>query len=147
MQEELNYGNAIPSKVALEGIDILKAILPDMFRYHRLRQLLVFENLTVDAHHKHFLVIGTVENADVASLGPALRGSPKVVVVQFFFRRRLEGPHVHSLRIYARHDVLDRSILPGRVHALNNQQQAPTVLRRENVLEAAQFLDATPSQF
>src|SRR5882762_2262416 len=110
MEEKLDHRNAIPSKVALETIDIFKALLPDMSSEQRLRQLLVFENLTVDTHHQHLLIIGTVEDADVPSLGQALRRSPKVIVVQFLGRWRLEGPHVHSLRIHARHDVLDGSI-------------------------------------
>src|SRR6267143_784792 len=137
MQEELNHSYAIPRKVALETIDIFKAVLPDMFRYQWLRQLFVFKNLTVDAHHQHLLIIGTVENADLASLRQAPRRSPKVVMVQLLRRRRLERPHTHSQRIHPRHDVLDRSVLPCGVHALKNQEHAPTVLRRENVLQPA----------
>ena len=68
-------------------------------------------------------------------------------MVQFFRRRLLERPHIHALRIHSRHDVLDRSIFPGRIHGLKNQQQAPAVLRRENVLQMAQFLDAVRQQF
>ena len=107
----------------------------------------IFQNLRVDTHHQQLLIIGTVENADLASLRKALRRSPKVVVVQFFRRRRLERPHVHSLRIHSRHDVFDRSVLSSGVHALKNQKQAPTVLRRENILQAVQFLDAVGEQF
>ena len=43
--------------------------------------------------------------------------------------------------------MLDRSVFPGRVHGLKNQQQAPTVLRRKNVLQPAHFFDAVRQQF
>ena len=118
-----------------------------MFRYQRLRQLFVFQNLTVDAHHQYLLVIRPIEDADLASLRQALRRSPEVVVVQFFRRRRLERPDIHSQRIHPRHDVLDRTVLSSGVHALKNQKQAPRVLRRQNILQAAQFLDAVRQQF
>src|ERR1700686_5893049 len=131
MQEKLDHRNAIPCEVALESIDIFKALLPDMFRYQRLRQLFVFQNLTVDAHHQYLLVIRPIEDADLASLRQALRRSPKVAVVQFFRRRRLERPDIHSQRIHPRHDVLDRTVLSSGVNALKNQKQAPTVLRRQ----------------
>ena len=39
-----------------------------------------------------------------------------------------------SLRIDARHDVLDRAVFAGRVHRLEDEQQGPAVLCIEHVL-------------
>ena len=43
--------------------------------------------------------------------------------------------------------MLDGSVFPGRIHGLKDQQQAPTVLCRENVLQEAQFFNAIREQF
>jgi hypothetical protein len=127
--------------VALEAIDIFKALLPDVFGDQRLRQFLAVENLGMDPHHQHLFIIRAVKNADLASPG-ALRGSPEIAMVQFFLGWRFERPDLDALRIHPGHDVLDGSIFAGGIHGLKNQQQAPAVLRRQNVLQIAQFLNA-----
>ena len=39
-----------------------------------------------------------------------------------------------SLRIDARHDVIDRAVFAGRVHRLEDEQQGPAVLGIEHIL-------------
>jgi hypothetical protein len=92
------------------------------------RQLLPAENLGVHPHHEHFLVVGTVEDADAAALRQAARGAPEEVVVELFAARGLERVHLAALRIDPRHHVLDRAVLAGGVHRLEDQQHAPLVL-------------------
>jgi len=63
-------------------------------------------------------------------------------VVEIFVGGRLEGVHLASLRVDARHHVLDRAVLAGGVHRLKDEQQRPAVLRVETVLQRGQRLDA-----
>jgi len=63
-------------------------------------------------------------------------------VVQILGRRRLEGVDLDTLRIDARHDVLDRAVLAGTVHALEDQQQRPVIVGVELFLKLAQQRDA-----
>ena len=60
--------------------------------------------------------------------------APHEVVVELLRRGLLEGVHLAALRIDARHDVLDRAVLAGRVHRLEDQQQRPAILGVEHVL-------------
>ncbi len=60
--------------------------------------------------------------------------APHVVVVEFFRRGLLERGDLAALRIDARHDVLDRAVLAGCVHGLENEQQRPAILGVEDVL-------------
>ena len=54
--------------------------------------------------------------------------------------------HLAALRIDARHDVLDRAVLAGRVHGLKDQQHRPAVLRVEPLLQLGQALDPLRQQ-
>src|SRR2546428_232570 len=72
--------------------------------------------------------------------GPSLSAFPGNI--QVFRRWRLERDDIAALRIDAGHDVLDRSVLAGRVHGLEDEQDGPAVLRVQHVLEMAQRLDA-----
>ena len=57
-------------------------------------------------------------------------------------RRLLERGHLAALRIDARHDVLDRAVLAGRIHRLEDEQQRPAVLRVQHVLLLGEPLHA-----
>src|SRR6476660_755012 len=97
----------------------------------------------MDAHYQYFFVVGAIENADLAPFRDALVRSPEIVVVQFFRARRLEGENGASLRVHARHDVLDHTILAGRVQALEDDQERPAVLRVEFLLQVAEHAFAS----
>src|SRR5512146_1901320 len=98
-------------------------------------------------HYQCFLVIRAVEDADLAAAGQAGCRAPKVVVIEFLLRWRLEGVHLYSLRIDAGHHVLDGAVLSGGVHRLENKQERPPVLGVEYVLELGQSLDAALKEF
>ena len=68
------------------------------------------------------------------ALGEAPRIAPHEVVVEVFRRGLLERDDLAALRIDARHDVLDRAVLAGRVHGLENEQQRPAILGVEHIL-------------
>ena len=72
--------------------------------------------------------------------GRRLRAAPEVIVVEFLGRRRLERVHLAALRIDAGHHVLDRAVLAGGVHGLEDEQHRPAILRVEHVLQLGQSL-------
>ena len=94
------------------------------------------------AHHEHLFVVRAVEDADAAALRQALHGAPEIVVVEIGGGRRLERVDLAALRVDPRHDVLDRAVLAGGVHRLEDQQQRPAILGVELVLQLGQQLDA-----
>ena len=55
--------------------------------------------------------------------------------------RLLEGMHLAAHRIDPRHHMLDRAVLAGRVHALEDDQHRPAVLGVELLLHDPQTLD------
>src|SRR5262249_4054680 len=81
---------------------------------------------------------------DAAALGKALDVAPQEVVAEIRRRRLLEGGHLTALRIHARHDVLDRAVLTGGVHRLEDEQQRPAVLRVEHLLLLCEPLGPAP---
>ena len=105
------------------------------------RQLLFLEDLGVHAHDEDLLVVRTVEDADPAPLGKRLVRPPEEVVIQLLGRRPLEREDLAPLGVDARHDVLDRPVLPRRVHGLEDEENAPLVLRVELVLHLREELD------
>jgi hypothetical protein len=81
IQEEFANHYAIAAEITLIAANILKALLPDILRNERTWDLLISEQLLVDANHQHFLVIGTVEDSDPAAAGSALHSAPQIIVV------------------------------------------------------------------
>ena len=63
-------------------------------------------------------------------------------MVEILAARRLERVDLAALRVDAGHDVLDRAVLAGRVHRLEDGQHRPAVLRVEHVLQLGERLDA-----
>jgi len=57
--------------------------------------------------------------------------------VELLARRGLEGEDLASLRVDARHDVLDRAVLAGGIHRLEDEEHGPAVLGVELVLSSA----------
>ena len=90
--------------------------------------------------HQHFLVIRTVEDADVAPLGQAAVDPPEIIVVQLLRRGLLEGVYLHALRVEAAHHVLDGAVLPRGIHGLKDQQQRLPVLSVKAVLQTGHAL-------
>jgi len=124
----------------------LESLVPDVLRHQLRRELLGAQDVRVHADHEDLLVVRAIEDADVAALGQAAYAAPQEVVVELLPGRPLEGPHVDTLRIDSRHDVLDRAVLAGGVHGLEDQQDGPAVLRVETLLQLGQSLDAACEQ-
>jgi hypothetical protein len=101
----------------------------------------------MDAHDEDLFVVGPVEDTDPAALGHAFDVAPQEVVGKLFARRLLEWEYLAALRIDARHDVLDRAVLAGCVHRLENEQQRPGVLGVEHALLFREPLGPTLEEF
>ena len=93
------------------------------------RKPLAAENLRMHANDQHFLVIGTIEDADPPAFGQTARGAPEKIVLQLLGARLFETEHLAALRIDSGHDVPDGAVLAGGVHRLKNQQQRIAVGR------------------
>ena len=72
--------------------------------------------------------------------GSAIMAAPHEIVVELLGRRLLERGDLAALRVDALEHRLDRAVLAGGVHALEDQQQRPAVLRVELFLEIVQPL-------
>src|SRR5262245_21091316 len=120
MQKELANDDAVACQVALEAADVLKALLPDIFRDQFGWQLLLFQEFPMHAHDQGLLVIAAIENSDPTALRQTLDTAPKKIVVQILGRWRLERIDLASLWVDAGHDVLDRTVFPRGIHRLKH---------------------------
>ena len=84
VQEELADEHALARKVALVGVDVLEPFAPDVLGDKVRRQLLLREDVLVDADDERFLVVGAVEDADVAAPGQAAGRTPQKIVIELF---------------------------------------------------------------
>ena len=86
VEEELDDPEALVGEVALPVVDLAEAAVPDAPVLELGRELLAGEDLRVDPDDEHLLVVGAVEDADVAALRQLLRVAPEVVVVELLGR-------------------------------------------------------------
>jgi hypothetical protein len=68
------------------------------------------------------LVVGAVENAELAPLGSGRMDPPEVVVDELDARRRLERVDPAALWVHAPEDMADRAVLAGGVESLKHEQ-------------------------
>jgi enamine deaminase RidA (YjgF/YER057c/UK114 family) len=69
MEKKLEHEHAIACEVALEGMDVLEPLDPNVLRDELRWKLLPLEELAVDPHDYDFFVMGSIEYADLSS-GP-----------------------------------------------------------------------------
>src|SRR5215510_12525285 len=142
VEKELANDNAITGKISLEVPDVLEALLPNVLRHQLRRQLLPLDKLPMHPYDECLLVVATVEDADATAFRQMSKATPKIIMVQLLGAWRLEGKYLTTLRVDARHNVLDRAILSSGVHRLKDQQHRPTVLRVEHVLKLREYGNA-----
>src|SRR5262249_16682119 len=133
-QEELQNDGPLPREVVLEASDVGEPLVPDALAHEPRGKPLPLQDLLVHAHDEDLFVVGAVEDANAAALRKALNVAPQEAVAGIRGGGLLEGGNLTSLRIPARHDVLDRAVLAGGVHRLEDEQQRPAVLRIEHLL-------------
>ena len=81
-----------------------------------------------------------VENPDAAARWHALCHPPEEVVIEFLGGRRLEGMHLAAHRIETVEHVLDDAALARCIHALQDDQHRPFVLRVEPLVQIDKML-------
>src|SRR6516162_9579187 len=108
---------------------------------------LPLQDILVHAHDEDLLVIGPVEDPDPPPLRQRLGVAPEEVVVEVLLRGLLEREDLAALWIYSRHDVLDRAVLAGRVHRLEDEQQRPAILGVKHILLLREPLGAALEEF
>ena len=134
MEEELDDLRPGPVEVALEGVDVFVARLPEALVALSRREPLGLEPLGVHLECDDLLVVRAVEDADATAFGERVRDAPQEVVVEFLGRGLLERDHLDALRVDSRHHVLDRRVLAGRVHRLQDDEQRVPVARPQELL-------------
>ena len=138
VQEELEDHRPVPDQVPLERVDVLVAPPPELLPELLARQPLRRQQLGVDLHDEDVLVVRPVEDPDPPPLGQAPHVPPEEVVVQVLGRRLLEAEDLAALGVDPGHDVLDRPVLAGRVHRLEDDQHRVPVVGVEQVLGLGQ---------
>ena len=128
-------------QVPLQGVDVLVAVVPELVVDLGVGDALGLDQLGMDPDHQHFLVIRAVEDADPAALGQGPGVSPEEVVVELLGRGLLEAEDLAALGVDPRHDVLDRAVLAGGVHRLEDHQDRPGIGGVEPVLGLGQLGD------
>src|ERR1700733_15105476 len=114
--------------------------MPERFVAGRsVRQTFAAQNWRMYAHDQHFLVVGTIEDADAPALGQLPGGAPEKIVLQLRRTRMLEAEHLATLWIDPGHHVLDGAILSGRIHRLEDQQHGMAVRRVQELLQRTQL--------
>ncbi len=96
----------------------------------------------MDPDDEDLLVVGAVEDADVAALRELLLVAPQVVVVEILARRDLEAADLDALWVDPAHDVADGAVLAGRVHRLEDHHDAVGVLGGKTRLVVGEEPDA-----
>jgi len=78
------------------------------------------DDVWMDAGDQHLLVVGPVEDSDPSALRQVAGGAPEKIMLQFGRTWMLEAENLASLRVDARHHVLDRTVFSGCIHRLEN---------------------------
>ena len=86
------------------------------------------------ADDQHFLVIGSVEDADPPAFRQIAGGAPEKIVFQFGGAGMFEAEHLAALRVDPGHHVLDGAVFSRRIHRLKDQQDGIAIGRVEKLL-------------
>ena len=147
MEKEFPHEHSVAHQMAFKGVDVLEPFPPKVFRDQRRRQFLAGQQLGMHPHHQSLLVIGAVEYPDAPALRQPPVRAPQEIMVQLLLGRYFERHHVATLRVDARHDVFDGTVLAGGIHRLEDHQHGPLVLGVKLVLQFAQPGDALLQPF
>ena len=96
---------------------------------------------------QHFLVIGTIEDADPPAFGKVAGRAPEKIMFQLFRARLFETEDLAAFRIDPGHDVPDGAVLAGAIHALKDQQQRIAVGGVVQLLQRAQLRNMLFEEF
>lgn len=100
----------------------------------------------MDADDQHFLVTGSIQDADPCALGEIRSRAPQEGVLQFHAARVLEAEHLTALRIGAGHDLHDRAVFACGAHGLEHQKDGIAVGDVEKLLLRTEASDMVRQQ-
>src|ERR1700733_12543336 len=84
MKEDFDRARAVMKQVAFQVDDGAISVFPEGVGVKQLfRKPLTAENLRMHPDDQHFLIIGTIKDADASAFGKAARRTPQKVVFQF----------------------------------------------------------------
>ena len=89
------------------------------------------------ADDQDVLVVGTIEDRDIAPLRRVRVNAPKKIMLPFFDGRLLEPPHLHALRIHGADDMPAGAVLAGAVDALQHDQKTMPMIGVKRALQLA----------
>ena len=115
IEEEFQDDDVILGKRLLEAIDLLDPLLDDLPR-----------DLAVNTRREYVLIVRPVEDLNHPARRDGGMHAPQKVMLALKRCRHLERGHVASLRIDAREDVADRTVLACRVHPPAAQSGEPS---------------------
>lgn len=130
MEEDLDHREAIFRQVPFPVAYLAVARFPDILAYQFFRHTVAFDEV-VDAGDDDFFIVRAVEDADFTPAGQGFIDAPHIVVIQFFRARFLEAVHFDASRIEVGKDVFDRTVFPGRIHGLQDDDQAVVIVGTE----------------
>ena len=105
-------------------------VRPDRFRHE-----------LVDADDQHLLVVGSIEDADLALTRCRLVDPPQVVVGRLLGLGTLKDVTGEPCGLNAVNDLLDGPVLAGGVDTLQDDEYRPFGLRPETILQVGQALE------
>ena len=70
--------DTVAGQVALETMDVLEALFPDVLSEEFRGNRLLLEKFSVHAHHERLLVVSAIEYSDTPTLRDALHAAPLV---------------------------------------------------------------------
>ena len=143
MEKKFAHHHAISRQILLEVADVFETILPNVFAGQFWRQFLLCQKFGMHPDNEQFFVITAIKDSDVPPVWQTFHASPEIIVIQIFAGGRFERIHFTALRVYPRHDMLDRAVLACCVHRLENQKDRPLVLSVKFVLQLGQGGDAS----
>src|SRR5206468_2166855 len=137
VQEELDHVDPVLDEVTLPFVDLAKPAVPELGRRRAVFawKALAPQDLRMDAHDEHLLVMRPIEDADDAPAWERARVPPEVVVIKLFAAGDLERGNADPLGVETAHDVLDGAVLPRGIDPLQHDEDRIDGLGRELHLE------------
>ena len=123
VQEDLHGADAVSVEVLFEVLDVFVAVLDDPVAVDALGVGLGLVEF-LDLADQHVLIVGAVEDGDLALGRDIGNDAPEEVVRERKGARRLEGGLVHAVRREAGQNGADRAVLACGVHGLEEEDHA-----------------------
>ena len=145
VEEEFEDAGAVAVEVGFVVVDGGVAVGPDIG--DGVGEALGAEETGVDAHDENLLVVGAIEDADLAAGGEVGLGAPEEVVGKFLGGGLFEAGDVAALRVNAGHDVADGAVFASGVHGLEDEENGVATGGVVQALQVAERIDLGLEEF